>query len=48
LGTLIFNGIATDHAPKIWTGAIAVCALAVAADLALFGLERVLKARRAA
>src|SRR5262249_49166759 len=46
LGTLIFNGIATDHAPKIWTGAIAVCALAVAADVALFGLERVLKARR--
>ena len=46
LGTLIFNGIATDHAPKIWTGAIAVCALAVAADLALSGLERVLKVRR--
>ena len=46
LGTLIFNGIATDHAPKIWTGAIAACALAVAADLALSGLERVLKARR--
>jgi osmoprotectant transport system permease protein len=43
LGTLIFNGIATDHAPKIWTGALAACALAVAADLALSRLERALK-----
>jgi osmoprotectant transport system permease protein len=43
LGTLIFNGIATDHAPKIWTGALAACALAVAADLALARLERALK-----
>jgi osmoprotectant transport system permease protein len=48
LGTLIFNGIATDHAPKIWTGALAACALAVAADLALARLERTLKRRRAA
>jgi osmoprotectant transport system permease protein len=47
LGTLIFNGIATDHAPKIWTGALAACALAVAADLALASLERSLKSRRA-
>jgi len=43
LGTLIFNGIATDHTPKIWTGALAACALAVAADLALARLERALK-----
>jgi osmoprotectant transport system permease protein len=48
LGTLIFNGIATDHAPKIWTGALAACALAVAADLALARLERALKNDRAA
>jgi osmoprotectant transport system permease protein len=48
LGTLIFNGIATDHAPKIWTGALAACALAVAADLALARLERALKSDRAA
>lgn len=43
LGTLIFNGIATDHASKIWTGALTACALAVAADLALARLERALK-----
>ena len=48
LGTLIFNGIATDHAPKIWTGALTACALAVAADLALARLERALKRQRAA
>lgn len=47
LGTLIFNGIATDHAPKIWTGALSACALAVAADLALTRLERALEHRRA-
>ena len=47
LGTLIFNGIATDHAPKIWTGALAACALAVIADLALAALERTLRAQRA-
>ncbi len=48
LGTLIFNGIASDHAPKIWTGALTACALAVAADLALAHLERALKNRREA
>jgi osmoprotectant transport system permease protein len=47
LGSLIFNGIASDHAPKIWTGALAACALAVAADLALARLERALQSRRA-
>jgi osmoprotectant transport system permease protein len=46
LGTLIFNGIATDHAPKIWTGALAACALAVVADLALTYCEQALKRRR--
>ena len=46
LGTLIFNGIATDHAPKIWTGAVAACALAVVADVALTRLEHVLRLRR--
>ena len=47
LGTLIFSGIATDHAPKLWTGALTACALAVAADLALERLERALKRQRA-
>ena len=44
LGTLIFNGIANDHAPKIWAGALTACALAVAVDgafaLALRRLDR--------
>ena len=45
LGTLIFNGISNDHAPKIWTGALAACALAVAADSLLAGLEGRLRRR---
>lgn len=40
LGTLIFNGIAGDHAPKIWSGALTACALAVAVDGALALVER--------
>lgn len=48
LGTLIFNGIATDNAPKIWAGALTACALAVVTDLALAQLEQVLKRRRRA
>jgi len=40
LGTLIFNGITNDHAPKIWAGALTACALAVAVDLSLAALER--------
>ena len=47
LGTLIFSGMSNDFAPKIWTGAIAACALAVAADLSLARLESRLKARTA-
>jgi osmoprotectant transport system permease protein len=47
LGTLIFNGISNDFAPKIWVGALTACALAVATDLGLARLERRL-ARRAA
>lgn len=39
LGTLIFNGISNDHAPKIWTGALTACALAVLVDLSLAALE---------
>ena len=39
LGTLIFNGISNDHAPKIWAGALTACALAVAVDLSLAALE---------
>jgi len=41
LGTLIFNGIASDHPPKIWAGA-----LAVSVDLALATLERRLRRTR--
>jgi osmoprotectant transport system permease protein len=40
LGTLIFNGIASDHAPKIWSGALTACALAIGVDGALALLER--------
>jgi osmoprotectant transport system permease protein len=47
LGTLIFNGISNDHAPKIWTGALTACALAVAADLSLARLEHWLRRRAA-
>ena len=47
LGTLIFSGMSNDFAPKIWTGAITACALAVAADLSLARLESRLKARAA-
>lgn len=45
LGTLIFAGISNDHAPKIWAGALTACALAVATDLGLAHLERVLRNR---
>ena len=47
LGTLIFSGMSNDFAPKIWTGAITACALAVAADLSLARLESRLRARAA-
>jgi osmoprotectant transport system permease protein len=45
LGTLIFAGISNDHAPKIWTGALTACALAVAADAGLARLERRVRRR---
>jgi osmoprotectant transport system permease protein len=47
LGTLIFNGIATDHAPKIWSGALTACALAILVDGALALAERCLLQSRA-
>jgi osmoprotectant transport system permease protein len=47
LGTIIFNGIAGDHTPKIITGALAACFLAIAVDASLAALERRLKARDA-
>ena len=47
LGTLIFNGIAGDHAPKIWSGALTACALAVAVDGTLALVERHLARSRA-
>ena len=40
LGAIILAGIQTDHAPKIWAGALTACALAVATDLGLAQLER--------
>lgn len=48
LGTLIFNGIATDHPPKIWSGALTACALAIAVDTALALVERRLRRERSA
>jgi osmoprotectant transport system permease protein len=48
LGTLIFNGIASDHAPKIWAGALTACALAVAVDGGFAYAERRLQRYRAA
>lgn len=45
LGTLIFSGISNDHAPKIWTGALTACALAIVADLSLARLEIWLRRR---
>jgi osmoprotectant transport system permease protein len=45
LGTLIFNGISNDHAPKIWAGALTACMLAVVTDVSLAALERVLRRR---
>ena len=47
LGTLIFNGISNDNAPKIWAGALTACALAIAADLSLARLEIWLRGRAA-
>ena len=47
LGTLIFNGIAGDHAPKIWSGALTACALAITVDGMLALLERHLSQTRA-
>ena len=45
LGTLIFNGISNDYAPKIWAGALTACALAVTVDLSLAAVERRLSRR---
>jgi osmoprotectant transport system permease protein len=45
LGTLIFAGMSNDFAPKIWTGALTACVLAVVADLGLGALEQRLKRR---
>lgn len=40
LGVLLFEGIGTDNPQKIFAGALAAAALAVAADLALRAAER--------
>jgi len=48
LGTLIFSGIATDHAPKIWAGTLTACALAIAVDTAFACAEKRLRRHRAA
>lgn len=47
LGTIIFSGISGDHTPKIVTGALAACLLAIAVDASLAALEHRLKSRRA-
>jgi osmoprotectant transport system permease protein len=43
LGTLIFTGLTLHHNDEILAGSIVVCALAVATDLALRALERMLR-----
>ena len=48
LGTLIFSGIASDHAPKIWAGALTACALAIAVDTAFACAEKRLRRHRVA
>ena len=48
LGTLIFNGIASDHTAKIWAGALTVCALAIVVDVLLVLTEKKLRRQRAA
>jgi osmoprotectant transport system permease protein len=48
LGAIILEGIQTDHAPKIWVGALTACALAVVVDLSLALTERRLQRHRAA
>jgi osmoprotectant transport system permease protein len=48
LGAIILEGIQTDHAPKIWVGALTACALAVAVDLSLAALQVRLQRHRAA
>lgn len=48
LGAIILTGIQTDHAPKIWVGALTACALAVSVDLSLALAESWLKRRRTA
>src|SRR2546423_5158623 len=48
LGTLIFNGIATDHPPTIWSGALAACLLAITVDTTLAALERRMRRQRTA
>jgi osmoprotectant transport system permease protein len=40
LGVLLFEGLYQDHAAKIWSGTLAVAALAVAANAGLGALER--------
>jgi osmoprotectant transport system permease protein len=43
LGTLIFTGLTLRHNDEILAGSIAVCLIAIAADLALRALERKLR-----
>jgi osmoprotectant transport system permease protein len=44
LGVLLFEGIGTNNPDKIFAGALAAAALAIAADLALRGVERAVRA----
>jgi osmoprotectant transport system permease protein len=48
LGAIILEGIQTDHAPKIWVGALTACALAVVVDVSLAALQGRLQRHRAA
>ena len=48
LGAIILEGIQTDHAPKIWVGALTACALAVIVDLSLAAAQSRLQRHRVA
>ncbi len=43
LGNIIFSGMSSDHAAKIWVGALAACLLSVLVDVSLHAVENKLR-----
>lgn len=43
LGNIIFSGMSSDHAAKIWVGALAACLLSVLVDVSLHAVENRLR-----